>query len=72
MKRPDALVPCMACGRLTEIDLLDAKPEPGCDPDTADWTRLECEGCYGDGWSPGGGIIMASSWTGRTALETKP
>lgn len=64
MADPDVL-PCACCGKLTEIDMLDAKPEPGEDPETADFTRLECRTCYGPGWLPGGGIVMASDWTGR-------
>lgn len=44
---------CRACGLVTNINLLDAKPEHGCDPETADFTRLECADCYGPGYLPG-------------------
>ncbi len=43
---------CDGCGKLTPIDQLDAKPQPGHAPETADWTVLECRSCYGPGWLP--------------------
>jgi hypothetical protein len=45
--------PCMKCGTPTDINLLDAKAPRGGSPDRgADFTRLECERCYGPGWLP--------------------
>lgn len=48
---------CMKCGTQEHIDLLDAKPPPGANPETCDWTHFECIACYGFGWdttlSPG-------------------
>jgi len=41
---------CAACGRPFAYEELDAKPEPGADPETADFTRLECRDCYGPGF----------------------
>ena len=52
---PDLLAdtaPCRGCGRETPYVLLDAKPPPGADPETADWTELFCQSCYGPGWLP--------------------
>lgn len=46
------LVACMTCGKMVDIDLLDAKPQPGADPETADFDLLECKECYGPGWVP--------------------
>jgi hypothetical protein len=43
---------CDACGTSEHIHLLDSKPEPGVDPETADYTRLECIACYGPEWLP--------------------
>ncbi|WP_036281394.1 hypothetical protein [Methylocystis sp. ATCC 49242] len=56
------LVACHCCGKLTDLALLDAKPshldmaryhtladaaDAGCN-----FTRLECEECYGPEWNP--------------------
>lgn len=38
---------CDACGRVTDIDLLDAK-----DDGTGDFAVLACERCYGPDWEP--------------------
>lgn len=43
---------CDCCGRLTHIEILDARP-PGGD-ETADFTILECPDCYGPGYELGG------------------
>lgn len=44
--------PCRGCGALTPYVLLDGKPRPGANPETADWDQLFCERCYGPGWLP--------------------
>lgn len=50
---------CMACGKPTPANLIDAKPGPGNWPvgpdalpwpDSAEYTQLECQYCYGPGW----------------------
>lgn len=38
---------CRKCGRQTDIALLDAK-----DDGTGNFTLLECQRCYGEGWLP--------------------
>lgn len=47
-------IACHGCGRREHAELIDAKPQPGTDPETSDWTRLECVACYGPGWEPVG------------------
>jgi hypothetical protein len=55
---PAEFHPCHACGTMTHIDLLDAKPDDPSDPDGSDWNRLECRPCYGRGWAP----ALESQW----------
>lgn len=45
------LAPCDCCGKLVDINLLDAKPAG---PPHDKWSDqvLECEACYGPGWCP--------------------
>ena len=51
---------CAACGNLTPIRLLDAKPSDLRPGETltqaadrgADFDRLECQACYGPEWLP--------------------
>ena len=38
---------CHSCGKANHIHLIDAK-----DDGTGNYTILECQDCYGDGWSP--------------------
>jgi hypothetical protein len=38
---------CGACGRIENIDLIDAK-----DDGTGDYVVFECIACYGEGWAP--------------------
>lgn len=44
--------PCHRCKTPTPVVLLDSKPPPGADPDTADFTVLLCRPCYGPDWCP--------------------
>ena len=49
---PIQTAPCRVCGRRFPYEVLDSKPETGADPETSDWTRLECATCYGPGYLP--------------------
>jgi hypothetical protein len=41
---------CRGCGRPFDLHLLDAKPDDPQNPDSCDWNRLECGGCYRPGY----------------------
>lgn len=47
-----AMIACHGCGTPTPAHLIDAKPPPGANPETADWSVLHCQRCYGPGWQP--------------------
>ena len=42
---------CTNCGRREHLSLLDGKP-PRDNPNSPNFTGLECIACYGEGWLP--------------------
>lgn len=50
------LAPCDACGKPTDMYLLDGKDDG---TGTGNFNRLECRECYGEGWAP---VAVAMRW----------